>query len=153
MRLSSLGVLGCGFMQIPKFFDIVHALSTSGKGFTFSGHTAGYFHGLCDGDVTVAEIMNPVGVFPYISKVSPLLWTEVLYDDIENRIPLGNTGNFYTGLHQTVLDMINSERSIDRTDDALKELRRRGLLEEIVGYCRQHGLCEDKLQYALEGLE
>ena len=134
---------------------LVGSLARAGTDLVLSGHTAASHHGLCADSVYHTELMAPMPEFNGVR--TPLLsYTERLFFDEEDVRVIESMGIRYTGLRQTLMDMMNSENDIARTDEALENYyNEEGGLEAVrslLDYCLEHGLSPKKLFFGLEDL-
>lgn len=86
------------------------------------------------------------------STCGNITYTRVLYMDWDDLQTIEGTSLRYTGLNQTVMDMIHSGNDTSRVDEAIEVLHEDGKLDDFVTYARKHGLPEEELKFALEGL-
>lgn len=127
-----------------------------GVTYVLSGHSAGSFYGFCADSMYHVEIMSPTPGEPEeVDQQMGYSYTEQLYFDEEASVPYGTSGSRVTGKLQTLMDMIHSGNDVARTDEALQVYLEEGesTLDKMVAYFREHGLTEEEISFALEGLD
>lgn len=129
-------------------------LREAGLGLIMSSFTAAAQWGYCAEDYETIHLMFPtpgVECEPMNEGVHPIIFTTQLYFD-KDAVETREDGFKYTGLFQSVMDMIHSEQDWSRVDETLDAFRDEGKIEPFVEYCQKHGLDQKKLDFALEGL-
>lgn len=141
-------VLGIALSETSDY-DNGHAVYER-HDYVLSGHSAGSFHGYCSDSVTAVEVMSPeTGVKP--DSIGEMHFTEQLYFD-EDAVVTLPSGRRVTGKLQTILDMIHSGNDVARTDEALVCVLQEFDELEVLTYLREHGLTNEEIIFAFEGL-
>lgn len=134
--------------------DATKLLLAVNSDFVLSSFSAAARWGYCASDWGTVHVMSPVkGIScePIENGIYPIIFTEQLFFD-EKEVATTLTGLRYTGLFQSVMDMINSEQDWSRVDEVLDAFHEEGKLDSFVKYCQTHGLDKHKLDFALEGV-
>lgn len=122
-----------------------------GTDFILSGHSAGAYHGFCSDSAYGVEVMNPVKGSVEGQNQGNFMFTEQLYFD-EAEVVTMPSGRQVTGKLQTILDMIHSGNDVARTDEAIVCILQEFPELEVLTYLREHGLTNDEITFAWEGL-
>lgn len=121
------------------------------SGFIYSGHTAGAFHGLCPQNLHHTEYLSPWELEEGI-ETQHFSYTPRTYY-VEEDVITDEHGTRYTGLNQTVADMIHSGNDVSAVDEAIVILHEDGKLNDFVQFARSKNFPEDELKFALQALE
>lgn len=128
--------------------DVLDIALAQFKGRVFAGHTAGGLHGLCSTNPLAVEIAVDFLTPGQSSKPGVVNFYHPIYVDSDEFSQVED--NFYTGKFQTVMDMIHTGNDVSGTLEALDIAESEGWLDDVIGYCRKHGLPEDELQFILD---